>query len=136
MGQQTAASIKAAAASPSGASQTFKPPSPSQPMMPQSNVQVGKKLARKQSDMTIVYDNDFYFNLFKQKSDWDSRLNADKAGAATNAEDFTKQFMSDMFGGGSSAAAPNEAPPPVPSAMKTREQTIFILFQIDFIAHK
>jgi len=27
-------------------------------------------------------------------------LNLNKAGAATNAEDFTKQFMSDMFGGG------------------------------------
>ena len=25
---------------------------------------------------------------------------ANKAGAASNAEDFTKQFMSDMFGGG------------------------------------
>ena len=46
MGQQTAASIKAAAASPSGASQTYKPPSPSQPMMPQSNVPVGKELAK------------------------------------------------------------------------------------------
>ena len=41
-------------------------------------------------------------------------MNADKAGAATNAEDFTKQFMADMFGGGSSAAPPNEAPPAVP----------------------
>ena len=41
-------------------------------------------------------------------------MNADKAGAATNAEDFTKQFMADMFGGGSSAAPPNEAPPSVP----------------------
>ena len=27
-------------------------------------------------------------------------LDANSAGAATNAEDFTKQFMSDMFGGG------------------------------------
>ena len=53
MGQQTAASIKAAAASPSGASQTYKPPSPSQPMMPQSNVQVGKELAKQSSDMLI-----------------------------------------------------------------------------------
>ena len=41
-------------------------------------------------------------------------MNADKAGAATNAEDFTKQFMADMFGGTSSAAPPNEAPPSVP----------------------
>ena len=48
MGQQTAASIKAAAASPSGAaaptppapSQVYKPPSPSQPAMPQPSAQV------------------------------------------------------------------------------------------------
>jgi hypothetical protein len=26
-------------------------------------------------------------------------LDSDRAGAATNAEDFTKQFMSQMFGG-------------------------------------
>ena len=74
MGQQTAASIKAAAASPSGASQTYKPPSPSQPMMPQSNVQVVKQLAKQKSDM-IIFDpsrmkklhsiskNDFYFTF-------------------------------------------------------------------------
>ena len=28
---------------------------------------------------------------------WDKILNSDKAGAATNAEDFTKQFMSQMY---------------------------------------
>ena len=33
-------------------------------------------------------------------SDWNQTLNANAAGAATNAEDFTKQFMADMFGGG------------------------------------
>ena len=50
-------------------------------------------------------------------------MNADKAGAATNAEDFTKQFMSQMFGGPehSSAAPLNEAPPAVPTAMKKRK---------------
>ena len=31
---------------------------------------------------------------------WNETLNANKCGAATNAEDFTKQFMADMFGGG------------------------------------
>ena len=31
-----------------------------------------------------------------QQQNWDKVLNNDKAGAATNAEDFTKQFMSQM----------------------------------------
>ncbi len=31
---------------------------------------------------------------------WKQVLDSDKAGAATNAEDFTKQFMSQMYGGG------------------------------------
>ena len=40
MGKQMAASIRAAASSPSGASQGFNAPSPSQPIIPQSNNQV------------------------------------------------------------------------------------------------
>ena len=35
-----------------------------------------------------------------KQQDWAQTLEANSAGAATNAEDFTKQFMSDMFGGG------------------------------------
>ena len=35
-----------------------------------------------------------------KQQDWARTLEANSAGAATNAEDFTKQFMSDMFGGG------------------------------------
>ena len=31
--------------------------------------------------------------------DWSQRLNADQAGMATNAEDFTKQFMKQLAGG-------------------------------------
>ena len=55
-------------------------------------------------------------------------MNADKAGAATNAEDFTKQFMSQMFGGPgqSTAAPPSEVPPPVPTAIKTRMHNMFM----------
>ena len=34
-----------------------------------------------------------------QQSNWNSTLNKDKAGQATNAEDFTKQFMSSLYGG-------------------------------------
>ena len=60
------------------------------------------------------------FLLHLQKNNWQSTLDADKAGAASNAEDFTKQFMSQMFGNGGagtpSAIPPNEAPPPVPVA--------------------
>ena len=33
-------------------------------------------------------------------SQWKQVLDGDQAGAATNAEDFTKQFMSQMYGGG------------------------------------
>ena len=33
-------------------------------------------------------------------SNWNETLNSNRCGAATNAEDFTKQFMADMFGGG------------------------------------
>ena len=36
----------------------------------------------------------------RQQQNWDSTLNANKAGAAANAEDFTKNFMADMFGDG------------------------------------
>ena len=32
-------------------------------------------------------------------NDWSQKLNADKAGMATNAEDFTKQFMKQLTGG-------------------------------------
>ena len=34
-------------------------------------------------------------NFFQE---WGKKLDANKAGAAGNAEDFTKQFMSDFFG--------------------------------------
>ena len=34
-----------------------------------------------------------------QQPQWNETLNKDKAGQATNAEDFTKQFMSQMYGG-------------------------------------
>ena len=33
------------------------------------------------------------------QQNWNDTLNKDKAGQATNAEDFTKQFMSQMYGG-------------------------------------
>ena len=32
-------------------------------------------------------------------NDWSQKLNADQAGMATNAEDFTKQFMKQLTGG-------------------------------------
>ena len=35
------------------------------------------------------------------QQDWAKTLEANTAGAATNAEDFTKQFMTQMFGGAS-----------------------------------
>jgi len=34
-----------------------------------------------------------------QNQEWSQILNQNKTGAATNAEDFTKQFMAEMFGG-------------------------------------
>jgi len=46
-----------------------------------------------------------------KQQDWARTLEANSAGAATNAEDFTKQFMSDMFGGG--AAQPNRTSSPM-----------------------
>ena len=57
-----------------------------------------------------------------KKANWDATLNADKAGAAANAEDFTKQFMAQMYGSGgspSNAVAPTEPPPPVPGMNKS-----------------
>ena len=39
-----------------------------------------------------------YYLFFSGQAAWNSTLNANKAGAADNAEDFTKQFMADMFG--------------------------------------
>ena len=34
------------------------------------------------------------------QANWGKTLDADKAGAADNAADFTKQFMAQMYGGG------------------------------------
>jgi len=36
----------------------------------------------------------------RQNQEWNQVLNQNKTGSATNAEDFTKQFMSEMFGNG------------------------------------
>ena len=36
----------------------------------------------------------------QQQQNWDKILSNDKAGIATNAEDFTKQFMGQMYGNG------------------------------------
>ena len=33
----------------------------------------------------------------RKQKEWEDKLNADKAGSQTNAEDFTKQFMQDMY---------------------------------------
>ena len=45
-------------------------------------------------------------------NEWGKVLDSNVAGAASNAEDFTKQFMQDMFGGSSNGAS--QAPPPQP----------------------
>ena len=44
--------------------------------------------------------------FFQGKDQWDQILSKDSAGMATNAEDFTKQFMSQMFGKESPAPPP------------------------------
>ena len=36
--------------------------------------------------------------FFLHFQDWNKILNTNMTGSATNAEDFTKQFMSEMFG--------------------------------------
>ena len=46
-------------------------------------------------------------NHQNQQQNWDKILSNDKAGAANNAEDFTKQFMSQMYGNGTSNQAHN-----------------------------
>ena len=33
----------------------------------------------------------------RKAKQWEDKLNSNKAGAQTNAEDFTKQFMQDMY---------------------------------------
>ena len=35
--------------------------------------------------------------MSRKQKEWEDKLNADKAGSQTNAEDFTKQFMQDMY---------------------------------------
>ena len=37
-------------------------------------------------------------HFFLHFQDWNKILNTNMTGSATNAEDFTKQFMSEMFG--------------------------------------
>jgi hypothetical protein len=46
------------------------------------------------------------FCWFQGKDQWDQILSKDTAGMANNAEDFTKQFMSQMFGKESPAPPP------------------------------
>merc|ERR1719411_1969215 len=63
-------------------------------------------------------------------NNWNETLNSNKAGAASNAEDFTKQFMSDMFGGAGMSQSPvvsntpiqksEPAPPPIPSMLQQK----------------
>eukprot|EP00095_Tigriopus_kingsejongensis_P006582 maker-scaffold445_size168248-snap-gene-0.22 protein:Tk06582 transcript:maker-scaffold445_size168248-snap-gene-0.22-mRNA-1 annotation:"z band alternatively spliced pdz-motif protein isoform p" len=38
-------------------------------------------------------------NVMEFSRQWNQTLNSNQAGAANNAQDFTKQFMADMFGG-------------------------------------
>ena len=45
--------------------------------------------------------------FLQNKEGWDQILNSNTAGMATNAEDFTKQFMSQMFGKEPAAPAGN-----------------------------
>ena len=71
--------------------------------------------------MQILPSISICFLLFRcgKNTNWEATLDADKAGAASNAEDFTKQFMSQMFGGGqTTAAVPSEPPPPIPIIAK------------------
>ena len=56
------------------------------------------------------------------QNDWNKTLNANVAGAATNAEDFTKQFMSDMFGG--SSGGQQQQPPVQPSIQPPMQQQV------------
>ena len=44
--------------------------------------------------LSLTKCNKFFFNF----QDWNKILNTNMTGSATNAEDFTKQFMSEMFG--------------------------------------
>ena len=60
-----------------------------------------------------------------QNQNWDNTLNANKAGAASNAEDFTKNFMADMFGSGAGAGSDQQqrgkATPALNSSLKLHE---------------
>merc|ERR1719402_584779 len=53
------------------------------------------------------------------KAAWDAKLNADSAGMADNAEDFTKQFMSQLMGGPPGPPGP-PAPPITPAGVAPR----------------
>ncbi len=55
--------------------------------------------AQTSSQPTASYKN-------RNAGNWDNTLNANKPGAATNAEDFTKSFMADMYGGSNNNSAP------------------------------
>ena len=36
--------------------------------------------------------------MSRKQKQWEDKLNANKVGSQTNAEDFTKEFMQDMYG--------------------------------------
>jgi len=53
-------------------------------------------------------------------------LNKDSAGMATNAEDFTKQFMSQMFGKETTSATPGKQKTPFQSFALTLLSLILV----------
>ena len=66
-----------------------------------------------------------------QKQQWENTLNANKAGAAANAEDFTKQFMKDMYGGGGGGQSGQQSKfktIPVQVGKERRQTSLGVLF--------
>ena len=58
-----------------------------------------------------------------QQQNWNGALNKDKAGQASNAEDFTKQFMGQMYGGQTQqASVPQQPSQPKPVSILKNTQ--------------
>ena len=68
---------------------------------------------------------EFFSNFQEMKEEWDRLLSQNKTGAATNAEDFTKGFMAEMFGKMAKAnlnQQPQSQPQPQPQPQTQPQQ--------------
>ena len=69
------------------------------------------------------------------QANWGKTLDADKAGAADNAADFTKQFMAQMYGGGKQEKVLMSIEYSFPMAKNTKNCILLFLLEPTFASY-